>query len=272
MSTKRKFKLIAIDLDGTLIDDRLTVAPRVKEALAAAQAQGVTVTLASGRMFKAMKPFAQELNIKAPLICYQGGLVRHPLTEETTFHLAVPVQLAQEAVSLARELGIQINAFIDDRLHVETMTAEAEAYMRLARVEATVVDDLVEFLQDNPSTKLVFVNLDENKTDRLVEELTAHFEGRLGITKSHAYYTEAIHPDVSKGRALTQLAEALGVSLDEVMGIGDNLNDLSLVQTAGFGVAMGNGAPRVKAAADFVSATFEEDGVAVAIEKYVLRA
>ena len=272
MNPRPDYKLIAIDLDGTLIDHRLTVAPRVKSAIAAAQAQGVTVTLASGRMFAAMVPFAQELNIEAPLICYQGGLVRHPVTEETIFHLAVPVDQAREVVALARTRGIQVNAFVNDRLHVETMTAEAEAYMRLARVEATVVPDLAAFLLDNPSTKLVLVNLDESKTNRLVEELTDHFGKHLGITKSHAYYTEAIHPDVSKGRALTQLANALNISLDQTVGIGDNLNDLSLVETAGFGVAMGNGDPRVKAAADFVTATYEEDGVAVAIEKHVLRA
>ena len=272
MSPERDFRLIAIDLDGTLIDHDLTIAPRVKEAIAAAQAQGVTVTLASGRMFAAMVPFAQELNIAAPLICYQGGLVRHAVSRETIFHLAVPTDMAQEVVALARTRGIQVNAFADDRLHVETMTAEAEAYMRLARVEATVVDDLVVFLQDNPSTKLVLVNLDENKTNRLVEEFTAHFGSRLGITKSHPYYTEAIHPEVSKGRALTQLASVLDVSLDQVVGIGDNLNDLSLVETAGFGVAMGNGDPRVKAAADFVTTTYEEDGVAVAIEQHVLHA
>ncbi len=270
MSAQRDIRLIAIDLDGTLIDDRLTVAPRVKEALAAAQARGVIVTLASGRMFRAMQPFAQELNIQAPLICYQGGLVRHPVTEETTFHLPVPTPMAQEVVALARARGIQVNAFADDRLHVERMGPEAEVYMRIAQVEATVVPDLAAFLADNPSTKLVLVNLEEHKTDSLVEELTTHFGERLGITKSHRYYTEAVHPEVNKGRALTQLADGLGFSLDQVMGIGDNLNDLSLVETAGFGVAMGNGNPRVKAAAEFVTASFEEDGVAVAVEKFVL--
>ena len=271
MSSSRGVKLIAIDLDGTLIDHQLTVAPRVKQAIAAAQAQGVTVTLASGRMFAAMVPYAQELDITVPLICYQGGLVRHPVTEETTFHLPVPPALAREVVALARARDIQVNAFADDRLHVESLTPEAEVYMRIARVEATVVPDLAAFLDESPSTKLVLVNLDEEKTNRLVAELTTHFGSRLGITKSHAYYTEAIHAEVSKGRALKQLASALDVALEQTMGIGDNLNDLSLVETAGFGVAMGNGDHRVQAAADFVTTTYEEDGVAVAIEQHVLR-
>ena len=272
MSSGPGVKLIAIDLDGTLIDHNLTVSPRVKQAIAAAQAQGVTVTLASGRMFAAMVPYAQELNITVPLICYQGGLVRHPVTEETTFHLPVPPALAREVVALARARDIQVNAFADDRLVVESLTPEAEVYMRIARVEATVVPDLAAFLDEIPSTKLVLVNLEESKTDSLVAELSAHFGSRLGITKSHAYYTEAIHAEVSKGRALTQLASALDVSLEQTMGIGDNLNDLSLVETAGFGVAMADGDPRVKAAADFVTTSYAEDGVAVAIEKHVLRA
>ena len=96
MTPRRDVKLIAIDLDGTLIDHSLTVSPRVKRAIAAAQARDVTVTLASGRMFAAMVPFARELNIEAPLICYQGGLVRHAVTAETIFHLAVPTAMAQE--------------------------------------------------------------------------------------------------------------------------------------------------------------------------------
>lgn len=271
MSLAPEYKLIAIDLDGTLIDHRLTVTPRVKHAIAAAQAQGVTVTLASGRMFRAMVPYARELDIAVPLICYQGGLVRHPVTEETTFHLPVPPDLAREVVALARAREIQVNAFADDRLHVENLTPEAEVYKRIARVEATVVPDLAAFLADNPSTKLVLVNLEESKTDSLVAELSAHFGNRLGITKSHPYYTEAIHPDVSKGRALTQLADELGIPMAQVVGIGDNLNDLSLVETAGFGVAMADGDPRVRAAADFVTTSYEEDGVAVAIEEHVLR-
>ena len=148
MSTSRGFKLIAIDLDGTLIDHELTVSPRVKQAIAAAQAQGVTVTLASGRMFRAMVPYAQELDVTVPLICYQGGLVRHPVTEETAFHLPVPSALAREVVTLARTRGIQVNAFADDRLHVERLTPEAEVYMRIAQVEATVVPDLAAFLDE----------------------------------------------------------------------------------------------------------------------------
>ncbi len=264
------YRLVAIDLDGTLIDRRLTIAPRVQEAIRAVQERGVTVTLASGRMFAATLPFAQQLKITAPLICYQGALVRHPVTGETFFHVPVPQDLAMEVAALAKAKGVQVNAFVDDRLYIERLTPEAQSYIDLARVEPHFVSDLIALLASNPPTKLVLVNLDEGKTDGLLAELSAHFARRLAITKSYPFYTEVIHPDVSKGRALAQLARQLGIPQKEVLAIGDNLNDLSLVEYAGLGVAMGNAAPQVKAAADYVTATLEEDGVAQALELFIL--
>jgi Cof subfamily protein (haloacid dehalogenase superfamily) len=118
-------------------------------------------------------------------------------------------------------------------------------------------------------TKLVIVSTAE-QTDANVAHFRERFGSRLNVTKSYPLFTEIIHPDVSKGRALARLAEQLGIAREEVVAIGDNLNDLDMIEYAGLGIAMGNGAAAVKAAAGWVCPTQAEDGVAVAIEQRVL--
>lgn len=264
MSTPRW--LIACDLDGTLFDDALQMSPRVRETLAAAQAAGHVVTLATGRMVQSTRRVAEDLGLHQPLICYQGALVQHG--DEEIWHLRLPLPIAHDAVRFAVEHGIHLNAYVEDRLFVAEPTPEAEFYGSISGVRVEIVGDLVAYLTHEP-TKVVFIQ-DEAATERLLPIATERWGEQAQVVRSHARFVELTHRDASKGNALLHLAEALSIPLERVLAIGDNLNDLSMIQMAGVGVAMGNALPPLKIAADWVAPSISEDGVAVAIERFVL--
>ena len=264
------YGLLALDVDGTLIVDDHPVTPRVRRAISAAQDAGVKVTIATGRMFQSARRFAHDLGVTVPIICYHGALVRHPLTEETLVSITMAVDPALDVVHFADEAGLHVNAYVDDQLYMRRMTPEGAYYAKIARVEANVVEDF-ESVIGRGSTKLVIVT-DEPRVLGVVDQLRKRVGDVLYVTRSHPRFAEATSPTVSKGYALRQLATHLGVPIEQTMAVGDNLNDLDLVTEAGLGVAMGDGDPRVRAAADFVTGTYFEDGVATAIERFILNA
>ena len=266
-----KYKLLALDVDGTLVTDTLIITDPVKKAVAAAQARGVVVTLATGRMFRSAVQFANELNLAAPLICYQGAMVKHSRTGELIFHQPVPLELARQFIELAQKHNYHVNAYVDDNIYVAEMNDEARYYSSLARVPAEVVGNLLNFI-DRPErapTKLVIVT-DEDKTLGVLNEFEGAFGHSLYVTRSHARFTEAVHPDCSKGVALRALAKSLDIPIEQTMAVGDNLNDLPMLEMAGFSVAVANSSPGVKEKAGYVTAGAVGDGVAEAINRFIL--
>ncbi len=261
-------RLLALDLDGTIVSGEHGVTPRVRTAIGRAQEQGTAVTIATGRMFRSARRFAQELEITAPIICYQGALVRDSATGETLHARVLPVQPALDVVAFAKARRWHINAYVDDELYMEAATPEGRFYAETSDVPIRLIPDLAAAVHRG-TTKLVIV-ADEADVPAIVEDMDARFGTVLAITRSHPRFAEAIGQDVGKGQALHLLARALDVPPEATMAIGDNLNDLDLVTAAGVGVAMGDGDPRVRAAADWVTATYAEDGAALAIERFVL--
>jgi Cof subfamily protein (haloacid dehalogenase superfamily) len=269
--TELKYKLLALDLDGTLITDNLVITGAAKQAIAQAVEQGVVVTLATGRMFRSALLFAEELNLAAPLICYQGAMVRHSRTAETIFHQPLPYELARQFIELTQARGLHVNAYVDDHIYVAEMNEAARYYSNLARVPAEAVGNLLNFI-DRPEkapTKLVIVT-DEAKTLAVLEEFQAAFGGALYVTRSHARFTEAVHPQCSKGVALRALARSLDIPIEKVIAIGDNLNDLPMLEAAGLSIAVANAGPVVKAKADFVTQGAVAEGVVEAINRFIL--
>lgn len=265
------YGLVALDLDGTVMGHDLAIPDAVRAAIAAAQAAGVHVTLATGRMFGATIPFARRLGIRAPLICYQGALIRDPLSDEVLLATNMPGDEAAEAVRLLLERDIFVLAYIDERLHIAERRAELNHYLSLhpEGAEIVVSADLPAQVRAAAPTKLLFIAEPPVVTDELAR-LGAHFGERLIVTRSHAYYGELTAPGIGKGLALARLAEHLGVPREATLAIGDQENDLSMIAWAGLGLAIGNAAPVVREAADAVVPPVHEAGVAWAIRRYVL--
>ena len=258
-------RIIAMDLDGTLVKGAQGITPRVRQALEDVRAAGIDITIATGRMFRSARRFAADLQVTLPIICYQGSLVRDPVTGVTHHHDVLPSGPAQAAVEFARERELHVNAYIDDDLYMEADTPEGRFYAASSNVPITFVDDLAEAVAAG-STKLVFV-MDEDRVLDAVADMDGRFGSDVQATRSHPRFAEIVRRDVNKGTALARVAAVANVPLEQTMGIGDNLNDLDLVRAAGIGVAMGDGDPRVLAAADWITGSYEDDGVAQAIDR-----
>ena len=261
-------KLVAIDLDGTLLGDDLKISPRAKEAIKRSMDEGVQVTLATGRMYRSALPYAKELGVQVPLITYQGGLVKMSSSGQVLYHKELSLNYAQEVIEMARKFGFHINAYLDDNLFVEEDTHLSRDYGRKTGVKIHLVDDLLEFLPDNP-VKILLIGAEE-QLDIMQEQCRNHFNNRVYITKSKHHFLEFTHPEATKGHGLRAVAQWMNVSTDEIMGIGDSYNDLEMFRSVGLSIVMGNARDEVKAAADYITGSCNDDGVAEALERFVL--
>jgi Cof subfamily protein (haloacid dehalogenase superfamily) len=266
------YRLLALDLDGTLIGADMTIPDETVAAAAAAQQRGLHITLATGRTFRATRPFAERLGIDDAVICYQGGVIRHVRTGEIDAIAPMPADLAIEAIRLMEAAGLFVLVYFNERIGIRHEGPELEQYMRFhpEGIDAVVAPDLAALAAVEPVIKLQFM-AEPAVVDRELPPLAAHFAGRLGALRSHTIFGELTVPGVSKGAALETLAARLGIPREEVIAIGDHENDLPMIAWAGLGLAMGNAIPAVRQAADAVIPPVEEAGVAWAIRHYVLK-
>ena len=264
-----RIRLLAIDLDGTLVNDRLEMNPRDVAAIKAATAAGVTVVLATGRMFKSSLRYAEHLGLTGPIINYQGAVVREIASGEVWYRCELTVPMQQRVLALAESKDWHINAYVEERVYTARARPEADLYARIAMVPYEVVGPLSKWVHRD-STKMVLVDLDPRDVPNRIAELTAWMGDEGRVTRSLDWFVEVVNPQVSKSRALAMVAERLGIPRSEVAAIGDNLNDQDMVSWAGFGIAMGNAPEALKAVAKYVTGPIGEQGVAQVIERFVV--
>ncbi len=262
-------RLVALDLDDTLLRPDLTISPACRRALWETAARGVKITIASGRMYRATMPFAEMLEISGvPLITYNGALVRFSGYGETLFHQPLPVAAAKKLIGALRRIGLHINVFVNDELYMEELGEEGKRYIGRNKVEVKLTPDLATVLADGP-TKI----LAAGEPEVIVEaekELNAAFKGEIFFTRSRPRFLECLAPGVNKGLALEKVAAFYGLEAREVMAVGDAPNDREMLAWAGVGVAMDGAPPEVRAVADWVAPSNREDGVAAALRNFVL--
>jgi len=270
-----EIRLLVVDLDGTVVGASNQISARVKQAVQAVQAQGIPVAIATGRMYQSARRFHADLGSTLPLMSYQGALIKDPADDTLHRHWHLPKVYAQQLLEFYEQPAVReevsVHFYIDDQLYVREITAETEAYAARSNIEPIAVGDLRTLL-DADLTKI----LAQSSNVALIDDLLAKLRQRytpteLYLTKSVDIFLEATHPDVNKGNAVRYLAEnILGLHADQVMAIGDNFNDFEMLQYAGIGVAMGNAPEGVQAIANWVAPSVEEDGAAIAIEKFIL--
>lgn len=264
-------KLVAIDLDDTLLDSRLRIAPGCRQAIRQVQARGVMVTLATGRMFRSALPYADQLQVDMPLITYQGALVKVSRSGEELYYQPVPTEPGLEVMDYFDRAGVHYHCYFDDQLCLEKLDEEGLKYAALAGVKPVIVENLKKTIREQPTPKILAVLYKEELLLAMEKELKNRLGDVLNITRSKPYYLEFMHPLAGKGRALETIARHYGIRQREVMALGDSYNDLAMIQWAGLGVAMGNARESVKQAADYVTLSNEEEGVAAALRRFVLQ-
>lgn len=264
-----RIRLVALDLDGTLVGEDLTVRPRVREAIASAQAQGVAVTIVTGRMFAATRPYARALAIDGPIVCYQGAAIFGAADGSLLRQTPVHPDVTRDVLAWAHEHQVHAQCYADDVLYLDEINRFSRRYTDLARVEPVVVPSLQAAFAERPSIKVVLVD-DPDRSEQHLVALQALLGKRAYITRSHVDFVEVLDPAVNKGEALAFVASRYGVALDQTLAVGDAWNDVPLLDAAAVGVAMGSGPRELLDRADHVVADVAHDGVAEAIERYVL--
>lgn len=262
-------KLVALDLDGTLVGRDLVVSPRVRDAIARMQAAGIHGCLVTGRMYRAAVPYARELGFETPLICYQGAAIVDPASDEVLRHAALRNDVVRELVAVAEADRVHLQLYRNDEYYAESRNRFSDMYAALAKMQPVVVPSLREAFAYSDATKAVVI-ADAGPAEAYAAALGKRFGARAYVTRSLPEFVEVLDPGVDKGDALTFVAQAMGVTKDEIVAIGDSWNDAPLLQAAGLGIAMGSAPPELRRVAHAVVADVANDGVAEAIDTYVL--
>lgn len=267
-------ELVAIDMDGTLLDPGHKLTPRVKQAIAQARALGVHIVLTSGRPVPGLAPFLQELGIDGDddyCIACNGGLVQRIGPRETVVEYPLSFDDFVYCEQVAREIGVHFQALDAQRMYtsnqdisIYTVADSHLSRMPLSYRRVADMDPRMSFI------KLMMIDEPE-VLDAAIARLPTALTERFAVLKSAPFFLEVFDRRAGKGPSLQKLAEHLGIDRANVMAIGDQENDLTMLQYAGTSVAMGNAIDAVKAVARFETATNSEDGVARAIERFVLQ-
>jgi Cof subfamily protein (haloacid dehalogenase superfamily) len=223
---------------------------------------GIPFVIVTGRMFRSVKRYLDELGLDGLVVCYQGAVVADA-SGRFLRHVPIPLELAREAIDAVAG-RYHLNCYVGDELYVAEVTDEARAYADFQDLQIHAVGDLRSWL-DEPPTKLVAVG-EPRELDVLELELKGRFGDRLYISKSLPHFLELAAPEVTKATGFALVAEELGVPLDRVVGFGDGENDVELLESVGYAVAVANAHDRVLAVAEFVCPPAAEEGVAQVLE------
>ena len=267
------YKIIALDMDGTLLNDEKVITDRTKNALIEARKKGVKVVLASGRPADGLKRYLDELGLideNEFVLSYNGSLVQKTKGEEIICETGLLGKDLHYTYKISQELGVNIHAFSPTK---GLITPKISKY---TEVEAKINDIPINICnfntieEDEHIVKIMFIDEPEI-LDKAIEALPKEIYEKYNVVKSTPYFLEIINKDSGKGVGLKALADYLDVSPKEIIAVGDAGNDLDMIEFAGLGVAMGNASVNVKEIANYITGKNNEDGVAEVVEKFILK-
>lgn len=266
-------KLIAIDMDGTLLNAKHEITPAVRQAISAARESGVIVALATGRPFIGVQRYLQELDLLSEgqyCLTNNGALVQRTHNGECISQTTLGFEDYRYLEALSRRLDVHFHALDFDTLYTANRDISPytvhEAYLTGMPFKFRRVEEM------DPDLRFPKVMMIDHaaKLDRAISQIPQEAFDRYTIMKSADYYLELLNKQANKGTGVASLAQHLNIKPEEVMAIGDQANDLAMIKFAGLGVAMGNAIDELKAVSRFVTTTNQEEGVAVAIRHWVL--
>lgn len=272
------YDLVVLDLDGTIFEKEFAggYSPRVRQAIAAVQAAGVPVTIATGRTLDFVRTQTPLLGITTPVVTTQGAVVGDPVSGEIFYEADMPLDVARAVAEWADETGRVTIFYFSNRDGTTTLYQnreewQPEVYDHWFGAPRHIRPNLRELLaaSDHPPLKFISVN-DGSAEPDLTPVLQARFGPTMQMTRTHALLIEGTAAGVDKGSGLLHLLERLKIAPDRVLAVGDNENDIPMLQLAGMGVAMGQATEKVKAAAKWIAPSIFEDGAAVAMERFII--
>lgn len=266
------YKLIALDMDGTLLTSEKKISEKTKSVLKEAEKKGVKVVLASGRPLDGIRKYLEELDLFKGddyVLSFNGGIVINTKTEDIITSNLLKGSDLKEIFKVAEELDINIHAFsVNDGLITPKMSQYTQHECDLNGIKATI-KDFNEIEDDEDIVKIMMIDPQE-KLDEAIKKLPKELYDKYSIFKSAPFFLEFTNKEVDKGKSLKKLAEYLGINQEEVIACGDAGNDLSMVKYAGLGVAMENATDDVKEVSNYTTFSNDKDGIAHVVEKFIL--
>lgn len=260
-------RLVAVDVDGTLLNRRGELTPITRAAVRETVRRGIGVVLATGRMYRSTRPIAAELGlVSLPVICYNGGMIRQGLEGEEILHRPLPLSLARGVAARAAERNLYFQIYIDDHLFTPDLGSRASLYGRRVRVDPIPVGHRINQPWAAPTKILVIAEPPEIQAFKT--HLAHEFGPELTLSRSFPEYLEVTAAGVDKGSALAWLAAWWDLAPEEILAAGDGGNDAPMLKFAGLGISIGN--PALAGAADLVFPDDDRDGLAWALRQLVL--
>lgn len=269
------YKVIVLDLDGTLTNRDKVITPRTWEALMRAQDRGKIVVLASGRPTHGVMPLARELKLEeygGYILSFNGGMIVNCRTGETVFSSQLPVGINGKVIDLAREHRVDIITYEGDRIVASSADYQYIALeSRVCGMEVKEISDAEEMKRYLTFSVPKFILTDDGDYLAMVEpKVKAAMGKNFSVYRSDPYYLEVLPKGIDKAKSLERFLEVTGLKREEMIACGDGYNDLTMIRFAGLGVAMENGVLPVRQAADYITGSNNDDGVAQVVEKFML--
>ena len=265
------YKILALDLDGTLTNSKKEITPHTLDVLIQAQQKGLRLAIASGRPTAGIMPLAEQLHLKEYggfILAFNGGLIIDCATGEPIYQKLLDTSVYKHLYDVGNTEDFKILSYLDNCIACEDIENEYVRYV--ASLNKMKLRKLNSFLDEInfPEPKCLIVG-QEKKLAVLEKELAEYYKGKMSIYRSEPFFLEILPYGIDKAKRLDFLLNYLGIKREELMVCGDGYNDLSMIEFAGLGVAMSNAQALVKEAADYITLSNEEDGVAAAVEKFI---
>lgn len=272
-----KYKLICMDMDGTLLTDNKEVSLKNKEAIKAASDNGVKIAVTTGRLFTSAYYYADLIGVKAPVVSSNGAYIREKDENRIIYKSTLGIEKCRKILQIAKQYDLHPHFNTCEAVITDTIIYSSKAYIDANKKlpkEYQVKIDLVKSFEEAfkfYEDEILKCIISDNDADKLNKAKSVLADDKdFEVVSSYKNNFEVMNTGVSKGAAVKILAEKYGLKGEEVICMGDSENDLSMIKYAGLGIAMGNGEDYVKSAADYITDTNNNDGVAKAIERFVL--
>jgi len=262
-----QYKLITLDIDGTLINSEGIITDETAKAIWRCRDAGVVVTISTGRPIQGVRNFIEELGLDAPIITYNGAMIVDAVTGDILFEQGMMRQDAENVLRLGLERDTTVIAWSDNKLYVNKINGHVDSYKKLSGEEPVVFTDITDIV-GRGVTKIIWID-DVDRIEAWKKGIKDMVNNSVTYCTSQPYFLEFFSSSVSKAAALEFIGRRLGIRREEMIAIGDGYNDLSMIEDAGLGVAMGNAPAGVREKADYVTASNDENGVAKVIYKFI---
>ena len=267
-----KYELVASDYDDSLCPKGYVVSDFTRKIIKKFTDRGGHFVIITGRMNHSIYPIAKDLGLQGEIVSCQGAVIRDMKTNELIRNKKIPHDVAVRYLQFAESMNLIPQIYVDDCLYTVMENEKIKNYSKFCKVNFDYIKGkLSDYVVDNiGDVDMIYLWTDEEEQQENIQILKNHFAGKLDITSSTAHNIEAVVRGASKSEALKTLAKHYNIPIEKTMAFGDSLNDKSMVQAAGMGVAMSNAKDGLKDVADYVCESSIDDGVAKTIEKFCL--